>query len=184
VPSTGERRSFYSSAGITVSLPDDSHVRQPPFFLEGHRESFARTRRQGSQALLKRRLVEKEQNHGWLIGSVLHFYPVPMRDEYRGSRPGIVLVTLQGDAYRTSVDEYDFIFNRDACGSESCFPGGISSVPTTSVFDPVVTGSTLKIKELLSSQQPTITFIRLLHPLERPWALVPWGQVWSPLSPW
>ena len=109
-----------------------------------HDEFLTRTRRHRSKALLECGLVEEEQDHRWLAGGILHADPVPVRDENRGSRSCVVLMTSQGDAHRTFVDKNDFIFGCLCVGI--LFPGGISSVPTTRASDPVVTGSTLKIK--------------------------------------
>src|SRR5215467_6218272 len=86
-------------------LPDARH-----FLRWWHRKVFTRMRRHRSQALLKCGLVEEEQNHRRVTRSVLHSYPVPMRDEDGCSRSSIVSPTSQGNAHRSLVDEYDFVF--------------------------------------------------------------------------
>src|SRR5208282_5068334 len=80
------------------------------FLRRGHGERFARTRGQGSQALLKCRLVEEKQNHRGLTGSILDSYPAPVRNKYCSSRSRVVWTTCQSNPHRTPVDKYDFIF--------------------------------------------------------------------------
>jgi hypothetical protein len=84
---------------LTALLFDSRH-----FLWWGQCKFFARTWGIGSEALIKCRFVEEEQNRRGLAESV-----------------GIL------------------------------FPGGISSVPTTSVSDPVATGSMLKISGFFAS---------------------------------
>jgi hypothetical protein len=74
------------------------------FLWRGHCEFVARTCRSGSQALFKRGLVEEEQNHSRLAGSILHTYPAPVRDEHGGSGSGVVLTTRQSNAHCAFVD--------------------------------------------------------------------------------
>jgi hypothetical protein len=55
-------------------------------------------------------LVEEKQNHGRLTGNIRYADPISMRDENCRSRSCVVFTSSQGDAHRTLVDEYDFIF--------------------------------------------------------------------------
>jgi hypothetical protein len=73
-----------------------------------------------------------------------------MWNENRSSRSCVVLLTSQRDVHRALVDEYDFIFV-EVLVRRNSVPGGISSVPTMSVSDPAVTGSTLKMSDFFPS---------------------------------
>jgi hypothetical protein len=87
--------------------------------------------------LLKGRLIEEKQNRGWLIGSILDSDPVSVWNENRRSRSSIVLATLPTKCAPCPSVQVLCV--------GMLFPGGISSVPTTRLFDPVVAGSTLKM---------------------------------------
>src|SRR5579859_1027429 len=130
------------------------------FFWWRHCEFFARTCGSGSQALLKSRLVEEEQDHRGLLGRILHTYPVPVRNENRRSRSGVVLAASQCDPHCTFVDEYHFILVEMLVRRNY-----VSRWHFLRTDDERVRSSgdriDLKDKRLLAQEHPSITFIGL-----------------------